>query len=127
MMRSGGAEGYLKGKLTGPLEEGPKGSALLALPTKMKQAGGGKAASSGWNTLKEALRRCSALAAKAEVSYASISRHFSFIRSFLSPNIGCLSSARKDPGQSGTQSSQSLFSGLIRQWGHQQENRKTNT
>ena len=76
MMRSGGAEGYLKGKLTGPLEEGPKGSALLALPTKMKQAGGGKAASSGWNTLKEALRRCSALAAKAEVSYASISRHF---------------------------------------------------
>lgn len=50
MMRSGGAEGYLRGKLTAPLEEEPKGSALVALVAKMKHAGGGRATSSGLNT-----------------------------------------------------------------------------
>ena len=105
--------GIFKRKLTGPLEEGPERSVLVALPTEMEHAGGGKAKSSGLNTLKEALRRRSALVARAGVNHASLSQHVSFI----SPKTAFLSSARKDPGQSGTQSSQNLLSGLMRQWG----------
>ena len=36
MMRSGWVERYLGGKLTGPMGEGPEGSALVALLTKME-------------------------------------------------------------------------------------------
>lgn len=113
MMRSGGAKGYLRGKLTAPLGEGPIGGTS------------GKDETCWWwegnefttEHLKEALRRRSEQVAKAGVNYTSLSQHFSVIRSFISPNIGFLSSARKDPGQSGTQNSQNLLSGLIRQWG----------
>lgn len=113
MLRSGGAEGIF-GKLTQDLWRRGRGSALVALPTGYATCWwSGKAKSSGLNTLKEALRGRSALVARAGVNHASFSQHVSFI----SPKTGFLSSARKDPGQSGTQNSQNLLSGLIRQWG----------
>lgn len=113
----GGAEGSLERKLTGPLEEGPEGFCAGGTSNRGAQhAGGGEGQGGsipGLNTLKEALRRRSALVARAGVNHASFSQHVSFI----SPKTGFLSSARKDPGQSGTQNSQNLLSGLIRRVG----------
>lgn len=112
MMRSGGAEGYFRENRQHPWRRA-QGFCVGDTSGKDETCWWWEGNEFRTEHLKEALRRRSERAAKAGVSYTSISQHFSVIRSFISPNIGFLSSARKEPGQSGTQNSQNLLSGLI--------------
>lgn len=95
----------LKRKLTGPLEEGPEGSALGGTSNRDATCWWWEGQELRTEHAEGGSQRRSALVARAGVNHASSPNMF---HSFL-PKTGFLSSARKDPGQSGTQNSQNLL------------------